>query len=118
MLETPALSALRWHAHQLPTLPANIAGGQSRESRGGIVSVSLRAFGSAQDPLRMSQRASLIPRRVRVGRGRRLQLHARRAHIDWHVLEKGVRRMDLGGKALTNQMKTLVSYRCVEDGGV
>ena len=38
--------------------------------------------------------------------------------FDWHVLEKGVRRMDLGGKALTNQMKTLVSYRCVEVDGM
>lgn len=31
--------------------------------------------------------------------------------FDYHVLEEGVRRIDLGGKALTNFMKELVSYR-------
>lgn len=33
--------------------------------------------------------------------------------FDWRVLAAGVRRIDLGGKALTNYMKELVSYRWV-----
>jgi hypothetical protein len=31
--------------------------------------------------------------------------------FDWRVLAGAVRRIDLGGKALTNFMKELVSYR-------
>ena len=31
--------------------------------------------------------------------------------FDWRLLGSGVRRIDLGGKALTNYMKELVSYR-------
>ena len=31
--------------------------------------------------------------------------------FDWRVLRPAVRRIDLGGKALTNYMKELVSYR-------
>ena len=31
--------------------------------------------------------------------------------FDWRVLSASVRRVDLGGKALTNYMKELVSYR-------
>lgn len=31
---------------------------------------------------------------------------------DGHVLLEGVRRINLGGKALTNYLKELVSYRC------
>lgn len=31
--------------------------------------------------------------------------------FDWRVLPAAVRRIDLGGKALTNFMKELVSYR-------
>lgn len=31
--------------------------------------------------------------------------------FDWRVLQPAVRRIDLGGKALTNHMKALVSYR-------
>jgi hypothetical protein len=30
------------------------------------------------------------------------------------VLERGVRRIDLGGKALTNHLKELVSFRCAQ----
>lgn len=37
--------------------------------------------------------------------------------FDWRVLAAGVRRIDLGGKALTNYMKELVSYRWVAWGG-
>lgn len=33
--------------------------------------------------------------------------------FDWHVVPAGVRRIDLGGKALTNYMKELVSYRSI-----
>lgn len=33
--------------------------------------------------------------------------------FDWHVIHSGVRRIDLGGKALTNYMKELVSYRSI-----
>lgn len=32
--------------------------------------------------------------------------------FDWRVLSSGVRRIDLGGKAMTNWMKEQVSYRC------
>ena len=31
--------------------------------------------------------------------------------FDWRVLTESIRRIDLGGKALTNMMKELVSYR-------
>lgn len=31
--------------------------------------------------------------------------------FDWRMLAAGVRRIDVGGKALTNLMKELVSYR-------
>ena len=31
--------------------------------------------------------------------------------FDWRALAAGVRRIDLGGKALTNYLKELVSYR-------
>ena len=31
--------------------------------------------------------------------------------FDWRALRQGIRRIDLGGKALTNFMKELVSYR-------
>jgi actin-related protein 6 len=34
---------------------------------------------------------------------------------DGRVLSDGVRRINLGGKALTNYLKELVSYRCVRD---
>lgn len=37
--------------------------------------------------------------------------------FDWRVVWEGVRRVDLGGKALTNYMKELVSYRWVFGGG-
>ncbi|KAL6778581.1 hypothetical protein ACKKBF_B15355 [Auxenochlorella protothecoides x Auxenochlorella symbiontica] len=33
--------------------------------------------------------------------------------FDWRVLQPAVRRIDLGGKALTNHMKALVSYRSI-----
>ena len=33
--------------------------------------------------------------------------------FDGDVLDAGVRRIDLGGKALTNYLKELVSFRCV-----
>ncbi|GAB4822961.1 hypothetical protein N2152v2_010007 [Parachlorella kessleri] len=33
--------------------------------------------------------------------------------FDWRVLRQGIRRIDLGGKALTNFMKELVSYRSI-----
>lgn len=33
--------------------------------------------------------------------------------FDWHVIHSGVKRIDLGGKALTNYMKELVSYRSI-----
>lgn len=33
--------------------------------------------------------------------------------FDWHVVPCGVRRIDLGGKALTNYMKELVSFRSI-----
>jgi actin-related protein 6 len=33
--------------------------------------------------------------------------------FDWHVVPGGIRRIDLGGKALTNYMKELVSYRSI-----
>ncbi len=33
--------------------------------------------------------------------------------FDWRVLPAAIRRVDLGGKALTNFMKELVSYRQV-----
>jgi hypothetical protein len=31
--------------------------------------------------------------------------------FDWHVIPVGIKRINLGGKALTNYMKELVSYR-------
>ena len=34
--------------------------------------------------------------------------------FDGQLLEDGVRRINLGGKALTNYFKELVSYRCVQ----
>lgn len=37
--------------------------------------------------------------------------------FDWRVLGAGVRRVDLGGKAMTNWMKEQVSYRCAGAGG-
>ena len=81
--------------------------------------VSLRAFGSAQDQLCMYQR---LLSSFHAGCGLVVDAGFSFTHavpiFDWHVLEKGVRRMDLGGKALTNQMKTLVSYRCVEVDGM
>ena len=36
--------------------------------------------------------------------------------FDWRVLPGAIRRIDLGGKALTNFMKELVSYRWSSDG--
>lgn len=33
--------------------------------------------------------------------------------FDWHIIPKGIRRIDLGGKALTNYMKELVSFRSI-----
>lgn len=33
--------------------------------------------------------------------------------FDWHVVPAGLRRIDLGGKALTNYLKELVSYRSI-----
>jgi actin-related protein 6 len=33
--------------------------------------------------------------------------------FDWHVVASAVKRIDLGGKALTNYMKELVSYRSI-----
>lgn len=35
--------------------------------------------------------------------------------FDWRVLPAAIRRIDLGGKALTNFMKELVSYRQVRN---
>lgn len=37
--------------------------------------------------------------------------------FDWRVVAAGVRRVDLGGKALTNYMKELVSYRSMNMAG-
>jgi actin-related protein 6 len=37
--------------------------------------------------------------------------------FDWRPLPGAIRRIDLGGKALTNFMKEVVSYRCVGLGG-
>lgn len=39
--------------------------------------------------------------------------HAQVPVFDWRVLPAAIRRIDLGGKALTNFMKELVSYRQV-----
>ncbi|PRW33824.1 Actin-related 6 [Chlorella sorokiniana] len=72
----PAALALRWHAQQMPGLPANAAGC-------GLVVDAGFSFTHA------------VP------------------VFDWRVLPAAIRRIDLGGKALTNFMKELVSYRSV-----
>ena len=36
--------------------------------------------------------------------------------FDWRVIPAGIKRIDLGGKALTNYMKELVSYRYGQPG--
>lgn len=40
-------------------------------------------------------------------------MHLQVPVFDWRVLPAAIRRVDLGGKALTNFMKELVSYRRV-----
>lgn len=43
-------------------------------------------------------------------------MHLQVPVFDWRVLPAAIRRVDLGGKALTNFMKELVSYRCRVSG--